>query len=62
MEIDAAAACLVVHCLFVVNGYSCVKSYDSDLAQPVNECPHCAHDSHYDKCDYTRTCPCLIIE
>lgn len=22
----------------------CVKPYDSNLSQPVNECPRCAHD------------------
>lgn len=28
----------------VRNGRPCVKSHDSDLSQPVNEYPHCAHD------------------
>lgn len=28
----------------VRDGCPCVKSHDSDLSQPVNEYPHCAHD------------------
>lgn len=30
--------------LAVRNGRPCVKSCDSDLSQPVNEYPRCAHD------------------
>lgn len=32
--------------LAVRNGRPCVKSCDSDLSQPVNEYPRCAHDIH----------------
>lgn len=32
--------------LAVRNGCPCVKSCDSDLSQPVNEYPRCAHDIH----------------
>lgn len=35
----------------VGNGFPC----DSDLSQPVNQCPQCSHDVHcdihYDKCN-----------
>lgn len=28
------------------SAHPCVKPYDSNLSQPVNECPRCTHDFH----------------